>query len=111
MAKKIIPKETKQEIAKIIDKYNSETFHDYKDDLSYFAEYKGKFLYLKREEFGKISPIARLTYSGNMKKWDFAIFKWSREQYDPDEWLFPGSEFVDGTIEGAMKAGIEAYPL
>jgi len=27
-----------------------------------------RFLYLKRREFGKISPVARMTYTGNMKK-------------------------------------------
>ena len=111
MAKTTIPKETKQEVAKIIERYNKETFHDYVDDLSYFAEYKGKFLYLKRKEFGKVSPVARLTYTGDMKEWDFAIYKWSREQYDPDEWFFPGEDCIDGTIEGAMKAGLEAYQV
>jgi hypothetical protein len=34
-----------------------------------------------------------------------------KERYDPDEWFFPGSEFVDGTLQGAMKAGLEAYPI
>jgi hypothetical protein len=46
-----------------------------------------------------------------MDKWEFAIFKWSSEKYAPNEWMFPGSEFVDGTIEGAMRAGLEAYPV
>jgi len=111
MKKTGIPKETKQEIEKIIDDFNNGNFSGYEEDLAYFAEYKGKFLYLKRKEFGKISPVARMTYTGSMKKWDFAIFKWSREAYDPDEWMFPGIEFVDGTIEGAMKAGLIAYPV
>jgi hypothetical protein len=26
-----------------------------------------------------------------------------------DECFFPGEDWVDGTIEGAMKAGLEAY--
>ncbi len=43
--------------------------------------------------------------------WEFSIFKWSSEQYDPDEWMFPGSEEIDGTVEGAMKAGLAAYPV
>jgi len=46
-----------------------------------------------------------------MDAWEFAIFKWSSERYDPEEWMFPGSEWVDGTIEGAMKAGLQAYPV
>ncbi len=36
---------------------------------------------------------------------------WSTEIYDPDECMFSGSEFVDGTIEGAMRAGMKAYPV
>jgi hypothetical protein len=46
-----------------------------------------------------------------MDNWEFAIFKWSTERYDPDEWFFPGSEYVDGTVEGAMMAGLHAYPV
>ena len=55
--------------------------------------------------------MARLKYTGDIKKWDFAIFKWSTESYDPDERFFPGVQYVDGTIEGAMKAGLAAYPI
>ena len=59
--------------------------------------------------FGSVGPICRLEYVGDMKKWQFAIYKFSSERYDPEEWFFPGEEFVDGTVEGAMKAGIKAY--
>jgi hypothetical protein len=45
-----------------------------------------------------------------MGDWEFAIFKYSDGNYDADEWMFPASEHVDGTIEGAMRAGLEAYP-
>jgi hypothetical protein len=45
-----------------------------------------------------------------MDTWEFAIYKYSDERYDPDEWMFPGAGDVDGTIEGAMKAVLEAYP-
>ena len=111
MTKTAIPKEIQEKAVKIIDNYNQKTFHDDVGDLLYFPVFKGKFLYLKRKEFGQISPVVRLTYTGDIKKWEFAIFKWSREQYDPDEWFFPGVQHVDGTIEGAMKAGMEAYPV
>jgi len=46
-----------------------------------------------------------------MNGWNFAIFKWSTETYDTNEWMFPGSELVDGTVEGAMRAGLEAYQV
>jgi hypothetical protein len=55
--------------------------------------------------------MCRLTYTGKMDGWEFAIFKWSDEAYDPDEWFFPGFEEVDGTVQGAMRAGLEAYPV
>ena len=55
MAIKTIPKETKQEITKIIDEYNKTNFHRYEGNVAYFAEFKGKFLYLNRKEFDKIS--------------------------------------------------------
>jgi hypothetical protein len=45
-----------------------------------------------------------------MQHWEFAIYKYSDERYDPEEWMFPGAEEVDGTIEGAMRAGLKAYP-
>jgi hypothetical protein len=44
-----------------------------------------------------------------MSKWEFEIYKYSSGRYDPDEWMFPGSECVDGTVEGGLKAGMEAY--
>jgi hypothetical protein len=56
-------------------------------------------------------PIRRLTWNGKMDNWDFAIYKYSSEQYDPEEWFFPGAEFVDGTVTGAMKAGMAAYEI
>lgn len=111
MTRTKITKEIQQKVNKIIDEFNIETFDDDVDKLAYFAEYKGTFFYLKRKEFGRISPVAKLTYTGSMKNWDFAIFKWSSEQYDPEEWFFPGAEHLDGTIEGAMKAGLKAYPV
>lgn len=111
MTKTAIPKEIQEKAVIIIDNYNQKTFHDDVRDLIYYPVFKGKFLYLKRKEFGQISPVVRLTYTGDIKNWEFAIFKWSREQYDPDEWFFPGVQHVDGTIEGAMKAGMEAYPV
>ena len=56
------------------------------------------------------SKLGRLKYNGQIDNWDFAVFKYSRESYDPDEWMFPGAEELDGTIEGALKAGIQIYP-
>lgn len=44
-----------------------------------------------------------------MGNWTFAIFKYSSNYYSETEWFFPGSNLVDGIVEGAMSAGMEAY--
>lgn len=58
------------------------------------------------DEFDK---ICRLTYNGDLEKMDFAIYKYSSEKYDPSEFSFPGSNHVDSSLEGAMKARLKAY--
>lgn len=107
----VIPQATKKKIIERIDKFNRETFQDIVNEVYYVPEFKGKFLYLKRMEYGDYSPIARLTYTGGINDWIFDIYKYSIEKYDPEEIFFPGEEYLDGTIEGAMKAGLEAYPV
>ena len=108
MAKRSIPDEVKKEVTQIIDGFNQKVLKGLGG--SYIPRYRGSCLYLNRNDAGRQSSICRLTYTGDMQNWEFAIFKYSSETYDPDEWIFPGSEFIDGTIEGAMKAGMEAYP-
>ena len=94
----------KKDIQKKISTFNT------KNNCEYHARYRGGFLYLDLQDgHAKPSPICRLTFTGNMEKWDFAIYKYSDNKYDPDEWIFPGSECIDGTLEGAMQAGLEAY--
>ena len=110
MAKSNIPFEIQKQASKMIYDFNEKHFAE-EMNVNYFAEFKGKYLYLNRYEGKLISPVARLEYTGNMDEWEFAIFKWSTEKYDPDDWFFPGSELADGTIEGAMDAGLEAYPV
>ena len=104
-----ITEDVKQKAIAAIERFNHENAQ--RKDCFYRARFRGKYLYLDRSDYGRIGPIGRLTYTGDFKKWDFAIFKWSSETYDPDEWMFPGAEMLDGTIEGAMKAGLEAYPV
>jgi hypothetical protein len=109
MAKTKIPEDIKKKADKIIADFNLTNFE--KDsDIGYYPVYKSDFLYLNRREGENEEPIARLRYNGKINKWDFAIFKWSNERYDPDEFFFPGSQHLNGTIEGALKAGTEAYP-
>ncbi len=108
MPSKSIPKEIKQQVADIVKRFNTSEIQD--PHCLYVPRYRGRFLYLDREDDGRLSQVCRLEYTGNMKDWSFAIYKYSDERYDDDECFFPGSGHVNGTVEGAMKAGLKAYP-
>jgi uncharacterized protein YhdP len=102
-----IPKDLKISLESDIKKLNEKLFDTV---LCYYkSRFSGKFLYLDFVEDNKTEKRCRLTYNGNLNDWGFAIFKWSSEKYDDDEMFFPGAEELDGTIEGAMKAGSIAY--
>ena len=119
--KRTIPPEIQAEVQQVIDEFNRvnlkdstsllNAFFPSKRKRGYSARFKGKYLYLDRTDRSEPLPICRLTWNGKMDNWDFAIYKYSSGKYDPEEWFFPGEEFVDGTVMGAMKAGIEAYPI
>lgn len=106
MKSKGITDDIQKEIDKIIHEFNKTTLGD--ADRKFVARIHGKHLYLDFYEYGKDGPRCRLTYSGKMDNWDFAIFKYSSETYSKD-WMFPGSEHIDGTVVGAMKAALEVY--
>jgi hypothetical protein len=109
MGTKAIPDDIRQRVDDIVARFNRKTFRD--SDLRYVPRYKkGVYLYLDRCDFGEPSPICRLRYTGKLEEWEFAIYKYSDGRYDPEEWMFPGSEHIDGTIEGALRAGLKAYP-
>jgi len=109
MAKKRIPDDVRAQVNAIVDRFNKTEMrgrHSF-----YRARYRGSYLYLDRNDWEYVCHVCRLKYNGAVDNWDFAIFKYSDERYDPDEWMFPGSEHVDGTIVGAMRAGLGAYPV
>ena len=108
-SRKTIPDDIRKQADEIVRKFNTTVIKD--ADCYYVTRCKGSYLYLDRIEYGRVGPICRLKYAGDMTKWEFAIFKYSDEVYDPEELFFPGSQYVDGTIEGAMRAGREAYPF
>ena len=108
MPKQSIPEEIKQQADETVSAFNQKVIKD--PNRFYVTPYKGRFLYLARFDYGPLVAVCRLTYTGSMDAWEFAIFKYSDERYDPDDWFFPGSGHVNGTIEGAMRAGLEAYP-
>jgi hypothetical protein len=109
MAKTKIPEDIQGKANTIIDVFNAKVYKK-KSGVKFYSVFKGDFLYLNRKEGDRDGPIARLKYNGKIDNWDFAIFRWSNERYDPDEIYFPGSKNLNGSIEGALKAGHEAYP-
>jgi len=104
-----IPEDVKTKVEEIIERFNRQESR--REDCYYLVRFRGKHCYLDRADYGQVGPVCRLTYTGKMDDWEFAIFKWSSETYDPDEWFFPGSQLVNGTVEGAMRAGLQAYPV
>lgn len=105
---KRIPEEIKRQADEIVNHFNKTVIRD--PNRFYVTHYRGNYMYLGRHRYGSIGPICRLKFNTSLTDWDFAIFKYSDEIYDPDEWFFPGSGHIDGTIEGAMRAGLAAYP-
>jgi len=102
-----IPDRVRDGALHIIEQFNQKNLP--KTGCRYIPRFKGRYLYLDREDFGRTGPICRLEYAGGEKGWYFAIYKYSDNRYDSEEWFFPGNERVDGTIEGALEAGMQAY--
>jgi hypothetical protein len=106
--KKAISDEVRASVEARVAQFNQA---EVEDPHQYFSvRFRGKYAYLDRDEYGHLGPRARLTYTGDLEHWDFAIYKYSDNGYDPDEWFFPGAQHVDGTIEGALRAAMLAYP-
>jgi hypothetical protein len=106
--KKRIPDAVRAEVEARVTQFNRDVIGD---PYRFFSvRFRGKYVYLDREDYGYVGQRARLTYTGDMEQWDFAIYKYSDERYDPREWMFPGAQHLDGTIEGALRAAMKAYP-
>ena len=104
-----IQENIREQVNQIVADFNRRVIKN--PECFYVPRFNRNYLYLDRRNHGLIGPIARLKYQTDMNDWEFAIYKYSREQYDPDEWFFPGVEHVNGTVEGALEAGLKAYPL
>ena len=98
----------KQQALAIIEQFNQQL----KGHSEYIPRFNGKFLYLDRADHGRRAvEVCRLKFTGSIDDWEFAIFKFSSNTYDPDEWFMPGTEHIDGSIEGAMRCGMAAYSV
>jgi len=116
---KRIPSAVKVQVETTVDQFNRDVVRRPRRFLSvlfrrpdrfFSVRFRGLYVYLDRQSGNSVSQMGRLTYTGGITDWDFAIYKYSSDRYDPDEWMFPGSEHLDGTIEGALRACMEAYP-
>jgi hypothetical protein len=74
------------------------------------VEFKGKYCFLSKIGWKEPTKLGRMAWTGDIEKWTFDVYKYSRNFYDPNEFMFPGQEELDGTIEGAMRAGFKIYP-
>jgi len=109
MSSKKIPPNIKQQSTDIIERFNQQ---ELKGVCNYIPRFSGGFLYLDRVDYNsRKSEICRLSFNGLIDNWDFAIFKYSSNKYDPNEWFHPGAQHLNGSIEGAMRCGLEAYPI
>jgi len=104
-----IPKEIQQQVYDEVASFNATHFSG--KNIEYQANIKGNFVYLSRRSYSVETKICRLKYTGDLTDWEFAIFKYANDNYDPNEMFFPGMGELDGTLKGAMAAGMEAYPL
>ena len=128
-AKKSIPKNVKTEVLAIVAAFNEE------HKTAFQMTFRGRFAYLAKTEVSALqntfrqifaekmgipisnipqapsvtTKLGRLAYNGEMDNWGFAVFKYSREVYDANEWFFPGAQKLDGTITGALNAGMQLY--
>jgi hypothetical protein len=107
--RKWIKDDVREEVRRIVDEFNRKNLD--MDKCYYIPRFQGKKCYLDRFEYGRISRVCYLLYKGDINDWGFAIYLWSAGCYDAEDYLFPGDEFLEGTIEGAMKACMKAYPV
>jgi hypothetical protein len=128
-----IPAEIKNALQERVDAFNK--VHK----TQYELDFRGRFCYLSRLDdraldvniLSSLSPllnrllmakqntvqetkICKMTWDGDIDSWaDFTPYLYSRDAYDTSgeaAWFMPGARLFDGTIEGAMLAGMEMYP-
>ena len=75
----------------------------------FFVDARGKFTYLACERSYDMVGLGRLTYLGDPEKMGFALYRFSKNKYVPAHLCTPGSDLLDGTIEGAIAIMV-AYP-
>ena len=107
MSSRKTPQDVRAQVEAIVARFNQTVVRDRRTFFS--ARFRGQYVYLDRDDYGFAGPRGRLTWTGDMDHWEFAIYRYSNERYDPNEW-FDGVQHLNGTVEGALRACAEAYP-
>ncbi len=103
-----IPEGIREDIREEVERFNEDELDG--SGKQYQVRFEGRYVYIDRDDgFAGPSPILRLGFTGNLFDWEFAIFKYSMNDYDEEETFFPGADQVDGTLQGALRAGMKAY--
>lgn len=102
-----IPAFVRQLVEQAVEDFNREEMSG--SGKVYHVRFKGRYVYVDRDDGIGPAPVFRLEYTGDLSDWEFAIYKYSADDYDEEENFFPGAEKLDGTIEGALRAGMKAY--
>lgn len=101
-----IPQEIKNEAETAVKTFNTKRFSE--GDTEYIANFDDEYMYLKIRRKDSFRPVARIRFTGDPQKWEFSVYDYSTDDYTHRK-SFPGAEFADGTIEGALKAGVKAF--
>lgn len=102
-----IPAFVRQLVEQAVEDFNREEMSG--SGKVYHVRFKGPYVYVDRDDGIGPAPVFRLEYTGDLSDWEFAIYKYSADFYDEEENFFPGADKLDGTIEGALRAGMKAY--
>ena len=104
-----VPIRVQSEIMDRVQKFNRKYLSEEKSQ--YYSDARGKFIYFRRTiNNGYFEGVFRLTYVEGLKNMPFALYRRDTGKYDANAHGFFGEEFVNGTIEGALTAGIMVYP-
>lgn len=114
-----IPSDVKAEVQILVEAFNRDSAKHQREVLSrsdpkniaYVARFRGRYLYLDQQESPThLMPICRLMWQGDMDDWEADIYRYSQKRYEFYDVVFPGADELDGTVTGAMRAGLKAYP-
>ena len=98
-----IPSAVKDQVTTTVDRFNGDVIR--KPNRFFVVRFRGSYAYLDRKSGNSVSQRGRLTYTGDSKDWDFAIYKYSSGRYDPTVTVLGRGKAL------ALKRGMKALAL